>query len=201
MRNLPIIAMTANVTKEDRTRCLEAGMNDFQPKPIRPELFLQTVAQWMRQRQTAAEEPQLDAALPEAMSVPGVISPAADSDVTSPSVLDIAALRTLAGGDEYTAQRLARRYVHTAQKAYTDMKAAGVIGDLVALGRIGHRLKSASAQVGAAELAETCIALEQLGQKAGAMGHATVIEHAQAAGLVERLGPLIARLESEFGDP
>jgi hypothetical protein len=32
------------------------------------------------------------------------------------------------------------------------------------------------------------------------MGHATVIEQAQAAGLVDRLGPLIARLESEFGD-
>jgi HPt (histidine-containing phosphotransfer) domain-containing protein len=134
------------------------------------------------------------------MSVPSVSSPTAGSGVTPLSVLDIEALRTLAGGDEDTAQRLARRYFHTAQKAYTDMQAAGVSGDLVALGRIGHRLKSASAQVGATELAATCIAIEQLGQRAGAMGHATVIEQAQAAGLVDRLGPLIARLESEFGD-
>ncbi len=199
-RDLPIIAMTANVTKEDRIRCLEAGMNDFQPKPIRPELFLQTVAQWIRPKRTAEGEPLPDAALPEAMSVPGVSSPAAGSGVTQPSVLNIAALRTLAGGDEDTAQRLARRYFHTAQKAYTEMQAAGVSGDLEALGRIGHRLKSASAQVGATELAEICIAIEKLGQKAGAMGHATVIERAQAAGLIDRLGPLIARLESEFGD-
>ncbi len=36
-RKIPIIAVTANVLKEDKDRCLEAGMNDFLSKPFKPE--------------------------------------------------------------------------------------------------------------------------------------------------------------------
>jgi protein-histidine pros-kinase len=34
-----IIAMTANVMSSDRERCIEAGMNDYVSKPLRPELL------------------------------------------------------------------------------------------------------------------------------------------------------------------
>jgi two-component system sensor histidine kinase/response regulator len=42
----PIIAMTANAMGADRTRCLEAGMVDFVPKPIEPEQLFKTLQRW-----------------------------------------------------------------------------------------------------------------------------------------------------------
>jgi CheY-like chemotaxis protein len=44
---IAIIAMTANVFKEDQDDCLRAGMNDFVSKPIDPMRFFDTIIQWI----------------------------------------------------------------------------------------------------------------------------------------------------------
>ena len=51
---LPIIAMTAHATIEERQRCLAAGMNDHISKPIDPAKLFETVGRFYKARQPRA---------------------------------------------------------------------------------------------------------------------------------------------------
>lgn len=56
-RHMPIIAMTAVGTRSERKRCVDAGMDDFVAKPIKPEDLQETLNRWMpasRQSEPAA---------------------------------------------------------------------------------------------------------------------------------------------------
>lgn len=46
---LPIVAMTANAMKEDRTLCLAAGMNDYMAKPLDRASLYAILARWIDQ--------------------------------------------------------------------------------------------------------------------------------------------------------
>jgi len=46
---LPIVAMTANAFNDDRDLCYSAGMNDFLPKPVVPELLFAVLFKWLQE--------------------------------------------------------------------------------------------------------------------------------------------------------
>ncbi len=56
-RNLdtPILALTANVFKEDRQACQEAGMEDFIGKPVEPANLFSTIIKWLPDRGSAPQ--------------------------------------------------------------------------------------------------------------------------------------------------
>jgi signal transduction histidine kinase/PleD family two-component response regulator/HAMP domain-containing protein len=55
-KHIPIIAMTAHAMEGDRKMCLEAGMDDYLTKPIRPGKFGETIAQWIPDNAAAGQD-------------------------------------------------------------------------------------------------------------------------------------------------
>jgi CheY-like chemotaxis protein/two-component sensor histidine kinase len=45
LRRCPIVAVTANVTEDDRRKCFDAGMDAFLPKPVKKAKLLETITE------------------------------------------------------------------------------------------------------------------------------------------------------------
>ena len=73
---LPIVAMTAHATMEERQRCLDAGMNDHVSKPIDPDALYATLERWVKPRVRVEVE---SAESPPARPAPDFDEPAGGS--------------------------------------------------------------------------------------------------------------------------
>ena len=75
LSDLPIIAMTAGVFKEDRQRCFEAGMNGFVMKPVTPESILEVLKKWVDPEKVISGPPEptqtRPSPAPEVLEIPG----------------------------------------------------------------------------------------------------------------------------------
>ena len=143
---LPIIAVTANALEEEQQRCMEAGMNDFITKPVRPELLYNMLAKWLSRQM-----------LP--LSVPDRKKLAADKPPRQ-AAIDFAVLAELVGGNPQRMRQMAGKFMDTTSSDMDKVKAALERHDLAELRAMGHHIKAAAAMVGAAHLAELCRALE-----------------------------------------
>jgi PAS domain S-box-containing protein len=171
-----VLAMTATATKDDRERCLQAGMDDFIAKPIQPALMYQKIASWLPPRAPDGAAP---APLPRSAGR-AAFRPTLAGD---PAIIDLSVLAQLLGYHPHKIRQFAFKFLQTTEAGFNDMEAALAAGELQKVRELGHRIKSSARTVGALGMAELCQQLEQLPDAEAGAG--------AARGLLDRLWPLL----------
>jgi len=160
-----IVAMTANVMKEDREACFAAGMDDYLGKPIRVEALVSALNRCRPQ----AEPAPLSSASPGQGTAPEA-TPAGTA--LDPSALDT--LLALVGGEQALLLELIDSFLQETPPLVAALRRSLEEGDAERLRRAAHTLKSSSRDFGANQLSESARALEAMG-KAGALAEAAAL--------------------------
>ncbi len=167
-----VLAMTATATKDDRERCLQAGMDDFIAKPIQPALMYQTIASWLPER-SAADAAAADPARAARPSGRAAFRPTLAGD---PAIIDLSVLAQLLGYHPHKIRKFAFKFLQTSEAGFNEMEAALGAGELQKVRELGHRIKSSARAVGALGMAELCQQLEQLPENADAASARSLLD-------------------------
>ncbi len=177
---VPIVAMTANVLKGDREKCLAAGMNDYLSKPFTPDQLYRCLERWLPTR-------------PSLATSEGGVKPAAD-----PPPIDHQALEHLCAleseGPEGVLDKIMREYLHSSRELIATLRDAVASGDIAAMGAAAHSLKSSSRFLGAVQVASLCQSLETMAGESSTDKAAETL-----AALEPELERAKAALEKELG--
>jgi CheY-like chemotaxis protein/HPt (histidine-containing phosphotransfer) domain-containing protein len=143
---LPIVALTAHVTAKDRHDCDEAGMDDFVTKPFTRSDLAESIRRWVPSKATNERG-----------------SDAASSDFgTGEPTLSVEVLRVLGSSapDADFLSKLVATFLDSANEIRVRIREGVAAGDIEAVARAAHQLKSSSAQVGVARLSAVSKELE-----------------------------------------
>jgi PAS domain S-box-containing protein len=149
--NLPVLAMTANATTEDRDKSLAHGMNEHIAKPINPEILFSALLKWI---------PHGDRELPAGLAA--AEEDADQQDLPSLPGIDVEAGVARLGGSVKSYLRLLEKFAENQSGSIGEIKAAISTGDGKAAIRLAHSLKGVSGNIGAEGLFQAATELEKV---------------------------------------
>ena len=188
-KDLPILAMTANVMTGDREKAEAAGMNDHIGKPFNQQEMLSTMARWIRPAESSVE-PSIE---PETQPVAEKTEQSASSfeDLVD---LDVEAGLAICMDDPEIYRQMLVMFADSQRNFEMDFKTAQQDDDPKAATRSAHTLKGNGANIGANGIVKAAQRLEILCEEEDRSEEIT----SALQQLVAELDQLIAGLDRFF---
>ena len=150
---LPVIAMTANITKADQDLCFKVGMNDFISKPFDTQQLRQILEKWL-----------ISPSNSDAAPAPKTNDRKAKSQATDAAVFDADAMSKRLMNDSSLMQTVTEAFLDDMTDQLEQLKSVVDAGDAQQVASCAHKIKGASANVGGMALSEQAFEMEQAGK-------------------------------------
>lgn len=158
LAGIGVIAMTANASKEEQQRCLAAGMDDFISKPFNPATFYVTIAKWLAGTEQQTPFLAIPPALPSTTEWGGDLN-----------IINLSKLAEWRGDNKFEMHQFAFKFLILARQDMAEIESALELGNMEALGRLGHHNKAPAMMMGAREFINLCQALEDISKVKGSV--------------------------------
>lgn len=142
-KHVPIVAMTANAMLGDREKCLQAGMDEYISKPLKPDKLRNILSAWINFEGDQSSESQKAA-------------------VSEHAPVDLGQIRSFTNGDPEEERVLIDMFLDQAVLCLNDLSKNMDEQDSDAWKLAAHSFKGASGNFGANRLSELCKKAEQL---------------------------------------
>ncbi|NNC68727.1 MAG: EAL domain-containing protein [Gammaproteobacteria bacterium] len=186
---IPIIAMTANVLKGDREKCIQAGMNDYTKKPLKLNKLIDKLERWVGAPATDEENVGVDTDTSLTM-----VNHSAFTEIDEHNAIDKGVVETLREnvGDGFN--DMVQVYIDDMEILLRSLEKSVQEKDPSALRHYAHSIKGSSSNFGASKLVNIARLLEGIGKNNSVEG-----AHELVQAIFPQAALVISDLRKELG--
>lgn len=175
--SVPIIALTANVVKGEKERCISAGMNEFIGKPFDETMLVKSIAR-LTNRSLVAVDDKANTPVP----------------AKEESLYDLSKLWDISRGKHAFVEKMVNIFITETGNAAKEMREAFEKNDVEKIGSLAHKIKPSLYNLNINSIREDILQLELYGKNGGPAG--------DIKALVEKvIAVLTAVIEQMKNDP